>query len=272
MADPVWPTYPWHLLLVSWIGTPPGFLVEHSHRLAGYVVGCCGIALVISLWRTESRRWVCVLGTVALGAIIVQGLLGGFRVKLDQWLGADLAMVHGGFAPVVFSLLASVVLVTSRGWTAASATPPVFNKACRHLAVATTSLIYLQILFGALLRHSYSTWGARGHLLVAFCVAVSVAFLMRETVAGARGNWRAAVPAVALALLALLQIALGVEAWLLRVSVVGLEAQGIIRTGHVVVGYLMLANAVAVTLQVCVLSGTRARSLKISAAALGGAA
>ncbi|HEV2947246.1 MAG TPA: hypothetical protein VGX70_07710, partial [Gemmataceae bacterium] len=43
MADPIWPTYPWHLLLVSWDEPRPGFLIEHSHRLAGYVVGCCVI-------------------------------------------------------------------------------------------------------------------------------------------------------------------------------------------------------------------------------------
>ena len=42
MADPVWPTKPTALLdsspeqmqNVLWV-------VEHSHRLAGYVVGCC---------------------------------------------------------------------------------------------------------------------------------------------------------------------------------------------------------------------------------------
>src|SRR6516225_9513298 len=39
MADPIWPTYPWHLLLISWQEPRPGFLIEHAHRLAGYIVG-----------------------------------------------------------------------------------------------------------------------------------------------------------------------------------------------------------------------------------------
>ena len=40
MADPVWPTYPWHLLLISWDEPSPGFIIEHTHRLVGYVAGC----------------------------------------------------------------------------------------------------------------------------------------------------------------------------------------------------------------------------------------
>ena len=55
MADPIWPTYPWHLLLVSWEEPRPGFLVEHSHRLAGYIVGCCVIVLAVGLWRNDRR-------------------------------------------------------------------------------------------------------------------------------------------------------------------------------------------------------------------------
>src|SRR6516164_7430859 len=81
MADPIWPTYPWHLLLVSWEEPRPGFLVEHSHRLAGYIVGCCVIVLAVGLWRNDPRRWVRQLGLLALLGVIVQGLLGGFRVK-----------------------------------------------------------------------------------------------------------------------------------------------------------------------------------------------
>src|ERR1700741_1426229 len=49
MADPIWPTYPWHLLLVPWQNADARFLIEHGHRLAGYIVGCCAISLVVML-------------------------------------------------------------------------------------------------------------------------------------------------------------------------------------------------------------------------------
>src|SRR5579872_725127 len=70
MADPVWPTYPWHLLLISWDEPSPGFLIEHTHRLAGYVVGCCVIVLALGLWRTATPRWLAGLGAAALAAVI----------------------------------------------------------------------------------------------------------------------------------------------------------------------------------------------------------
>src|SRR5207244_1016929 len=119
MADPIWPTYPWHLLLVSWEEPRPGFLVEHSHRLAGYIVGCCVIVLAVGLWRSDrgpSLRW---LGVAALLGVIIQGLLGGFRVVLDRYLGNNLALIHGCFAQLVFGLLVILAAMTS-----APLTPP----------------------------------------------------------------------------------------------------------------------------------------------------
>src|SRR5947207_6859 len=123
MADPVWPTYPWHLLLVSWEEPRPGFIIEHSHRLAGYLVGCCVIVLTVSLWKQASRPWLRWLGVVALAGIIVQGLLGGFRVKLDEWLGPNLAFIHGSFSQVVAALLVSIACFTAPGWSGGRETP-----------------------------------------------------------------------------------------------------------------------------------------------------
>src|SRR5215831_15757254 len=71
MADPVWPTRPWHLLLVSWDEPRPGFLIEHTHRLAGFVTGAAVAVLAVGLWLTEPRpqlRWG---GLVALVALLV---------------------------------------------------------------------------------------------------------------------------------------------------------------------------------------------------------
>src|SRR6266852_5378182 len=116
MADPIWPTYPWHLLLISWQEPSPGFLIEHTHRLAGYIVGCCVIVLALSLWFGQARRWLGWLGLAALLGVIVQGLLGGFRVKLNALVGTDLALIHGSFASVIFTLLVSLALFTSPGW------------------------------------------------------------------------------------------------------------------------------------------------------------
>src|SRR5438034_8861400 len=83
MSVPDWPnSYGYNMFLFPprlWIG---GILYEHTHRLMGTVVGMLAIGLTIVAWRTESRRWVLWLATSVLGAVILQGVLGGLRVVL----------------------------------------------------------------------------------------------------------------------------------------------------------------------------------------------
>src|SRR6185436_11650599 len=59
MSVPDWPnSYGYNMFLFPprlWIG---GILYEHTHRLAGTVVGMLSIALTVVAWRTEPRRWV----------------------------------------------------------------------------------------------------------------------------------------------------------------------------------------------------------------------
>ncbi len=110
MADPIWPTTPWYLLFASWTEPRPGFLIEHSHRLAGYVVGCFTIVLTAGLWATARTCALKKLGFLCLAAVIVQGMLGGFRVVLNDLFGPDLAIVHGCFAQVVFCLLVAAAV------------------------------------------------------------------------------------------------------------------------------------------------------------------
>src|SRR6185437_10743718 len=118
MADPVWPTMPWHLALIDWREPNPGFVIEHTHRLAGYIVGCCVIVLAAGLCFSARRTWLKWLGVAALAGVIVQGLLGGFRVVLHAILGTNLAVIHGRFAQIVFSLLVSLAVLTSARFAA----------------------------------------------------------------------------------------------------------------------------------------------------------
>src|SRR5437868_7541429 len=75
MADPVWPTYPWHLLLISYDESSAGFLIEHTHRLAGYVVGCSIIVLAVWLTISSRRTWLTGLGWVVLMCVIRRRVL-----------------------------------------------------------------------------------------------------------------------------------------------------------------------------------------------------
>src|SRR5260370_34728877 len=61
MAVKLWPTAPWHLLLIEWTEPNAGFLIEHTHRILGYVAGTLILMLTPWLWfgspDTFKRRW-----------------------------------------------------------------------------------------------------------------------------------------------------------------------------------------------------------------------
>lgn len=251
MADPIWPTYPWHLLLVSWEEPRAGFLIEHSHRLAGYIVGCCIIVLTVGLWWQDRRGWVRGLGVAALAGVILQGLLGGFRVKLNEILGPNLALIHGVFATVVFSLLATLALVTSRGWAQPAQGGRDAARRLRRGSVIVTALIFLQIVLGGFLRHTYSTLGQRGHLLAAFAVVAAVVFLVKDILDRSALDRAVRLPVFVLAALVAVQLSLGVEAWMFKYFTPAAAAsQALVRTGHVLMGSLILATSVVTTLQI----------------------
>ena len=98
----------------------------------------------------ESRPWVRTLGFAALGAVILQGLLGGLTVIF--FLPPAISIGHAGLAQIFFCLALTLALVTSPGWKNAAA--PVDDRLLRRLAVTTTVLVYTQILVGATMRHT----------------------------------------------------------------------------------------------------------------------
>jgi len=257
MADPIWPTVPWHLLLISWQEPGPGFLIEHSHRLAGYIVGCCTIVLAIGLWRYQPRRLLGWMGVVCLLGVIAQGLLGGFRVRLNALVGTDLALIHGCFAQVVFALLVSVAVLTSRGWN----TPVRLKSAdddgsqLRRWSLWTAVLVYCQLILGGFVRHTSSGLGQRSHLLFAFAVMAAVVWLMKIVFAAPRSDGRLTLAACLLASFVMLQLVLGVEAWMVKYSsgmIADLKPitakQGVVRTAHFLVGSGIFATAVVIAL------------------------
>jgi cytochrome c oxidase assembly protein subunit 15 len=169
-----------------------------------------------------------------------------------------LAFIHGCFAQLVFALLVSLALFTSRGWTEglpATATT-VEMKQLRRWSLLTVALIYLQLVLGGLVRHTYSALGQRGHFLVAFAVVASVVWLVHLVYEYHTVNKPLLSAVTLLAALVALQLVLGIEAWMMRFSSGGLPelqastaGQGLVRTAHFVVGSGIFATAVVATLR-----------------------
>lgn len=212
LAVPDWPstfgynmfTYPWS----RWVG---GVFYEHSHRLIGSVVGLLTVAFAASLWWSEPRLWVRRLGLVAVLAVVVQGVLGGIRVVL---LDHDLAIVHGCVAQAFFALMVSLAVVTSRGWRVAEDRPRLASGArLRPLALVTVPLIYAQLIFGALVTHNGNRLDV--HLLFAGLVTVALVVLAGRVLRQTTVPWLRR-PAMSLLALLLVQLGLGVGAYLWR--------------------------------------------------------
>jgi cytochrome c oxidase assembly protein subunit 15 len=252
MAFRDWPSSDgWFMLTYPWLadlarGAVKKF-VEHGHRLAGVLIGLVSIGLVFVFWRREPRAWVRGVALAVLLAVIIQGGLGGGRVLLDQRV---LAMLHGSLAALVFSLMAALVVFTSRGWSAVRE-PEHRRRSGRvlgSLAVATAVVIFGQFLLGGLLRHL----GMALFEHVGFAL-VTLAFIVATVVVSHRAGtaWTARASRWMLAA-ALAQIALGAAAWLHKfgfapagyVAVHGSLSHILFRTAHTVGGMLLLMTAV----------------------------
>ena len=105
---------------------------------------------------TNRLRW---LGVITFAAVIIQGVLGGLRVLLDEhgW-GGEFGIFHAILAQLFFLLVCSLGLITSKWWRQAdfSTLSPQAATALRRLLVATSFLILLQLLLGATMRHQHA--------------------------------------------------------------------------------------------------------------------
>ncbi len=159
LSVPDWPTtYGWSMFTFPLDKMVGGIRYEHTHRLIASGVGFLMIVLASWLWKVEPRRWVRRLGYTALAAVIAQGILGGITVL---WFLPDpVSIAHAGLAQLVFCLTVAIALVTSPGWKRAyaapgrDAQPAAAGPLLQKVAIATTALIYLQILVGATVRHT----------------------------------------------------------------------------------------------------------------------
>ena len=252
-----------------WLSSAGDKFVEHGHRLLGMTAGVLSIALVIITWRTEPRRWVRRFSLVILVAVVLQGLLGGMRVVLDE---RTLALIHGCTGPLFFALCTAMVVFTSRWWqTAQTPSDNLASHKIFRLALICTCLAYAQLVIGAIVRHSPHMIAATAptifqlavyfHLLLALLIVVHVSLL-----AWSCGRSRHGVAGgVCLFVLIGIQLFLGASTWAFKygmpmwattllgemtfVNKEGDLVQASIITSHVAVGSLIFVTALVIALR-----------------------
>jgi cytochrome c oxidase assembly protein subunit 15 len=259
MAFPDWPTSLGSYNLINPVGewwTVPAYLAEHGHRLIASLVGMLTVGLAAWTWWADPRAWMRKLGIAAVVLVVLQGILGGLRVL---WVSIDLAAVHACVAQLFFALLVGMTLFTTDTWrnqpgVSSNGAP---GRRLRWLTYAATGGIYLQIVLGALLRHSgggISPGFVAVHVTGAFAVVglVLAVVLVAEKHFDDRPIIRRSAWALCGALG--LQFALGLAALLVmlyadpesRLSLFSV----LLTVGHLVVGALLFGASIVTTLLV----------------------
>ncbi|HZY09859.1 MAG TPA: COX15/CtaA family protein, partial [Bacteroidota bacterium] len=100
--------------------------------------------------------WMKGLGIAALGTVMAQGVLGGLTVLF--MLPTPISVSHATIAQAFFSIIVSIALFTSPWWTKEH--PKYYEQtkhiSLRHLSIAMTVGVFVQLILGALMRHTQS--------------------------------------------------------------------------------------------------------------------
>lgn len=228
--------------------------VEHGHRLAGSLIGMFSIGLVILTLRREPRRWVRSLAIGILAAVVLQGLLGGFRVIADARVAA---LVHGASASLIFATMTVFALATGSKWRSGgcdSFQSASVSSGLKSLAIATPLVIFGQSLLGGLVRHlGFALHEHLGGAILATVLTVAVIL----------SSWRSGYAwlrsaSIGLLFVLLVQLVLGAGAWVTRfgfppagyVAVQQAPEQILFRTAHAVAAMFVLMMSIQLAVRV----------------------
>ncbi|MEI9961989.1 MAG: COX15/CtaA family protein [Limisphaerales bacterium] len=156
MSVPDWPnTYGYNMFtfpISKWVG---GIFYEHTHRLLASAVGLMTMILTIWLWLKDSRKWMHWLGVIAFFGVIAQGILGGLRVTMHM---DSLGIFHATIAQIFLLLMCALAIFTSQFWAKLVASELKINvpSHLRTIVLATTILIFIQLIIAATMRHEHA--------------------------------------------------------------------------------------------------------------------
>jgi cytochrome c oxidase assembly protein subunit 15 len=225
-----------------------GVFFEHGHRMVATTVGMLTIVLAIWLWRAEPRPWMRKLGFVALGAVILQGVLGGLTVLL--LLPPPVSISHACLAQLFFSTTVALAMFTSRRWL----NGPVQVEdhgwpSLRSLAIGVPVLVLAQVALGAAFRHK--ALGLMPHIIGAMVVSTAIMLISAFVLHQFPDHPSLRRSAIVLIAVTGVQVFLGIFAYLTRAQ----AAQDplimvIVTVAHVAAGALTLASSIALSIQI----------------------
>ncbi len=260
LAVPDWPLS-YGMFFPPMVG---GVFYEHGHRLVAAFVGI--LTCVLAVWAAlkEERPWVRWLSIGALLAVISQAILGGITVR--YLLPTPVSVSHAMLAQTFYCVIVSLALFTSPDWKRGLpvAGPRAGAPSLPWLCAVMSGAVYLQLLLGALMRHTGSglaipdfplafgrfipDFDASGvsihyaHRVGAVAVTGIVVWTLVRVLSGYRRHPRLVRPAVLIAALLSVQLTLGAfTVWSAKAVM--------ITTFHVANGAVILGASVFLTIR-----------------------
>ena len=127
-----------------------GIFYEHGHRVIATLVGLMTLIQAFWLQRREPKRFLRVLGWVALATVIIQGIFGGITVLL--LLPPAVSVTHAALAELFLGITVAIAFFARPAFLRQreGAPPRIDNRTAAKVLVAA---VYVQILIGAWMRH-----------------------------------------------------------------------------------------------------------------------
>ena len=154
LSVPDWPTtYGENMFAFPLSDMVGGIFYEHGHRLMATFVGFLTLCQTIWLSITKVDRWLKTIGFISLCAVIIQGLFGGLTVIF--YLPTIVSIIHGTLAQTFFAILIIISYSLSKERfyrnDKVKISSQIYNR-----ALIIGLIIYLQLILGALVRHTSS--------------------------------------------------------------------------------------------------------------------
>jgi cytochrome c oxidase assembly protein subunit 15 len=269
LSVPDWPTSFGSFRMPRMVG---GVMFEHGHRMIAGTVGILTIILALAIWIRDSRRWVKWVAGGAVLAVLAQAALGGITVLF--YLPVAISTSHATLGQIFFCLAASLAFFTRVGWRWDE--PKLKDTSAptlRLLTVVTTGIILVQLVIGAVYRHSGK--GLDLHIAGAGVVTMFVAYLVTRILIKFSQTPQLLRPALLLGGMLVVQVSLGIASYVVRMAERNapqpLPPVVNTTTAHVAVGALVLLTSLYMTYQTHRYLSPRAEETKVVSAPHGAA-
>jgi len=121
MVDPLWPTEPWYLMfdrsrpdaVPIWKEERPGYLIEHFHRVFGYLIGLTILAqtVVIGFKSKSFGIWLSAVVGVTAGTVLTMSSIDRAAAQMDPLTAVQPGILRAGLGVLLAGVGAFLIAI-----------------------------------------------------------------------------------------------------------------------------------------------------------------